>query len=107
MACLIRRMDGVHVRCRVKCARALASTASLVVVVLARLGSRHSGSVAADHRDRRCSLDLPGLPLKLGHYREDASADRSNNASRWAASWSTAFQFDLISLLSRPDLASL
>ena len=26
--------------------------------------------------------------------REDASADRSNNASRRAASWSTAFQFD-------------
>jgi putative transposase len=26
--------------------------------------------------------------------REDASVDRSKNASRWAASWSTAFQFD-------------
>jgi hypothetical protein len=34
--------------------------------------------------------------------REDASADRSKDASRRAADWNTAFQFDLINLLSRP-----
>ncbi|HTF01343.1 MAG TPA: hypothetical protein VK621_22280, partial [Bradyrhizobium sp.] len=38
--------------------------------------------------------EVISLLIECQRRREDASADRSNNASRRAASWSTAFQFD-------------
>ena len=65
--------------------------------------------VGLDVHKKTISVALVDAAASCQRRREDASAGRSKNASLvgpFSGSRSSAFQFDQLGLLSRPDLAS-